>query len=105
MFDLAAHQRERIRALERDNHGLEQLRDHLIRTLANIIEAYEAKLEIQALTQDEFMRELQLESDSFHSRPEGHLELVGSRSKSPSGRTPPRVELVSASNRQSREAS
>lgn len=33
-FDLAAHQRERIRALERDVGGLEQTRDELLRVLA-----------------------------------------------------------------------
>lgn len=40
----------------------------------------------------------------LNRRPEGHLGMAANHSKSPSGRTSPRLELVSVRGRQSREA-
>jgi hypothetical protein len=105
MFDLAAHQRERIRTLEQENAGLSALRDHLIRVLAETIAALDARAQVAAMSQDEFMRELQLESDKFTSRPVGHLELVAKpleKSHGPSSL--PATIAVRLGNRELREA-
>jgi hypothetical protein len=95
-FDLAQHQRERIRVLERENNGLQLENARLVIALAAYIDRMYWREKIQALTQDEFMAEL---ATTLPSRPEGvSVREVGSPPKSPSGRRTSVVTSVSATN-------
>lgn len=61
-FDLAAHQRERIRGLERENAGLKLCLELTIWEMAELIALTYWQGKVDAMSQDEFMREL---ADAF----------------------------------------
>jgi hypothetical protein len=95
-FDLAQHQRERIRVLERENNGLQLENAKLVIALAAYIDRSYWKHKIEAMSQDEFMAEL---ATTIPSRPEGvSVREVGSPPKSPSGRRLPVVGSDTATN-------